>query len=85
MCIFGGNSTPAPPPLPPAPPPPLPPAPTAPPPAPVVQEVNPQVEEAMDERNKPENEQSMGTSQLHIPLSPMINTPGNSGSNGGLN
>ena len=86
MCIFGGNRSVAPPPpLPPAPPPPLPPAPTAPPPDPVVQEVNPQVDEAMDERNKPQNEQSMGTNQLHIPLSPQLNQPGQGAGSGGLN
>ena len=87
MCVFGGNRSVAPPPpLPPAPPPPLPPAPTAPPPDPVVQEVNPQVEKAMDERNKKDDmENSMGTNQLHIPLSPQVNT-GNSGAgSGGIN
>jgi len=87
MCIFGGSRSVAPPPpLPPAPPPPLPPAPTAPPPDPVVQEVNPQVDEAMDERNQREGEQSMGTNQLYIPLSPQINTGGSGGAgSGGVN
>ena len=87
MCMFGGSRSVAPPPpLPPAPPPPLPPAPTAPPPDPVVQDVNPQVDKAMDERLKKEGgENAMGTNQLHIPLSPQLNTPGNAGSSGGLN
>ena len=88
MCIFGGSRSVAPPPpLPPAPPPPLPPAPTAPPPDPVVQEVNPQVADAMDERSdKRDGEQTMGTSALHIPLSPQINTGAGGGAgSGGLN
>ena len=88
MCMFGGRSaiTP-PPPLPPAPPPPLPPAPTAPPPDPVVQDVNPQVDKAMDERGKKDDkENAMGTNQLHIPLSPQLNTPGSGGAgSGGIN
>ena len=79
MCIFGNRSVPA--------PPPLPPAPTAPPPDPVVQEVNPQVADAMDERSEKEkNEQSAGTSALHIPLSPQVNTGQSGGAgSGGLN
>tara|TARA_R100000278_G_scaffold37939_2_gene33746 strand:- start:346 stop:609 length:264 start_codon:yes stop_codon:yes gene_type:complete len=87
MCIFGSRSVAPPPPLPPAPPPPLPPAPTAPPPDPVVQEVNPQVADAMDERSdKRDGEQTMGTSALHIPLSPQINTgTGGGAGSGGLN
>ena len=87
MCVFGGSRSVAPPPpLPPAPPPPLPPAPTAPPPDPVVQEVNPQVEKAMDERNKKDNaENAMGTNQLHIPLSPKVNTGNSKAGSGGIN
>ena len=40
----------------------------------------------MDERNKKEDmENAMGTNQLHIPLSPQVNT-GNSGAgSGGIN
>ena len=87
MCFPRNNTPPPPPQLPPAPPPPLPPAPTAPPPDPVVQDVNPQVDKAMDERQKKDElENSMGTNQLHIPLSPQLNTPGSGGAgSGGIN
>ena len=82
MCIFGGQSTPTPPPLPPAPPPPLPPAP---PPDPIVKDVNPQVRRAKDDRgNKNKNQYSQGTGSLRIKLNPKVNT-GTDQTSGGLN
>ena len=77
MCIFGGSRSVAPPPpLPPAPPPPLPPAPTAPPPDPVVQDVNPQVDKAMDERSKKddkENAKEFTNESKSMKLTSMLN------------
>ena len=79
MCLFGGNNTPA--------PPPLPPTPTAPPPDPIIKDVNPQVRRAKDDRgNKTKNQYSKGTESLRIKLKPKVNTgmTGQGGS-GGLN
>ena len=86
MCIFGGNKSPAPPPvLPPAPPPPLPPTPVLDAPAPVQQEVDPQVRRAKIERgNKNPNMYKKGTGSLRIKLDPKVNT-GMDTKSGGLN
>ena len=87
MCLGGGAPS-APPPLPPAPPAPLPPTPTAPPPDPMkVQDVNPQVKRAKDDRgNKQKSQYSRGTGSLRIKLNPKVNTgTGGEAGGGGIN
>ena len=84
MCIFGGGSTPTPPPLPPAPPPPLPPTPTAPPPDPIMKDVNPNLSTKKKAGKKIKNQYSQGTGSLKIKLNPKLNT-GSDQTTGGLN
>jgi hypothetical protein len=89
MCIFGGGSSAAPPPLPPAPPAPLPPETPLPPPDPVTTEINPKVLKAkQDKGSKKMGEYGKGTGSLRIKLNklkPKTNTGQLGAKSGGVN